>query len=167
MNLISKFSDSELLIKTKNLASEEKRIAQEVINHLEEIEYRKLYLSLGYSSLHDYAVHELHYSGSSAYRRIAAMKVFKVLPEAKEKFSSGTVNLSTLSQLQTFINKEEKTKDCSREMKLDLLEKIENKSQDECEREFVKISPEFIKFKEKERVLTDEHTNDVSYSKGA
>ena len=59
MNPIATLSDSELLIKTKNLVREEKRITQEVLNHLEEIEYRKLYLARGYSSLLDYCVKEL------------------------------------------------------------------------------------------------------------
>jgi HNH endonuclease len=35
MNLISKLSDAELLAKTKSLVKEEKRITQEVLNHID------------------------------------------------------------------------------------------------------------------------------------
>jgi hypothetical protein len=103
MNPIASLSDSDLLIKTKTLVSEEKRITQEVLNHLEEIEYRKLYLEKGYPSLFEYCVKELNYSQGSANRRISAMRLIKNIPEAKEKLESGTVNLSTLTQLHSFL----------------------------------------------------------------
>jgi hypothetical protein len=157
MNPIAVLSDKDLLRNTKLLVEKEKRITQEVLDHLQEIEYRKLYLSEGYKNLFDYCVKVLRYGEGSANRRIAAMRVINAIPEAKEKLESGSVNLSTLSQLQYFLNKEAKEKTYTQDMKVGLLEKIENKSQNECEREFVKISP-VTKFKEKERPLTEELT---------
>jgi hypothetical protein len=158
MNLISKLSDAELLAKTKSLVKEEKRITQEVLNHIEEVEYRKLHLSIGYSSLYSYCIGELGYSGSSADRRISAMRVIKNIPEAKEKLENGSVNLSTLTQLHGFLKRDSREKTYSKEMKLDLLEKIENKSQDQCTREFLKISPLDISFKESKRAITEDLT---------
>ena len=158
MTLISTLSDEELLNRTKTLVAEEKLKTQEVLDHLEEIEYRKLYLAKGYSSLLEYCVKELKYSESSAHRRISAMRLIRVIPEAKEKLESGSVNLSTLSQLHGFLKREEKEKTYTKDMRLDLLGKIEGKSQDQCEREFVKISPIEISFREKEKPLTEEFT---------
>lgn len=158
MNLLSHLPDHELLVNTKNLVAEEKRITQEVLSHLEEIESRKLYLARGFSSLFDYCIKELNYSQSATYRRISAMRLIKSIPEAKEKLSLGSVSLSTLTQPHRFLKKEEKEKSYSNEMKLDLLEKIEGKSQDQCEREFIKISPEINSFKEREKLLTEELT---------
>jgi hypothetical protein len=157
MNPIAKLSDKDLLRNTKLLVEKEKRITQEVLDHLQEIEYRKLYLSEGYKNLFDYCVKVLRYGEGSANRRIAAMRVINAIPEAKEKLESGSVNLSTLSQLQYFLNKESKEKTYTSDMKVELLEKIENKSQIQCEREFVKISP-ITKFKEREKALTEELT---------
>ena len=158
MNLLSKLSDADLLAKTKSLVKEEKRITQEVLDHLEEVEYRKLYLSIGYSSLYSYCIGELGYSGSSADRRISAMRVIRNIPEAKEKLENGSVNLSTLTQLHGFLKRDSREKTYSKEMKLDLLEKIENKSQDQCTREFLKISPLDISFKESKRAITEDLT---------
>jgi hypothetical protein len=158
MELIAALSDSYLLVKTKSLVAEEKRITQEVLNHLEEIESRKLYLARGFSSLFDFCVNELKYSESSAHRRISAMRIIRNIPEAKRKLEEGSVNLSTLTQLHGFLRREEKAKNYSHEMKIDLLEKISDKSQNQCEREFIKISPSDVALREKERALTEDLT---------
>ena len=158
MNLIATLSDEELLFKTKTLAGEEKLKTQEVLDHLEEIEYRKLYLAKGYPSLQEYCIKELKYSESSAHRRVSAMRIIKTIPEAKEKLEMGSVNLSTLSQLHGFLKREAKEKTYTKDMKLELLGKIEGKSQDQCEREFIKISPLEVTFKEKERLITEDLT---------
>ena len=158
MNMISNLSDEDLLMKTKTLVCEEKLKTQDVLNHLEEIEYRKLYLAKGYPSLLEYCVKELKYSESSAHRRVSAMRLIKTIPEAKEKLESGSVNLSTLSQLHGFLKREEKEKTYTKDMKLELLEKIEGMSQDQCEKEFIKISPLEISFREKERLITEDLT---------
>jgi hypothetical protein len=157
MNPIAALSDKDLLRNTKLLVEKEKRITQEVLDHLQEIEYRKLYLSEGYKNLFDYCVKVLRYGEGSANRRIAAMRIINAIPQAKGKLESGSVNLSTLSQLQYFLNKESKEKTYTQDMKIDLLEKIENKSQNQCEKEFVKISP-MTRFKEKEKPLTEDLT---------
>src|ERR1700678_1875840 len=118
MNLtlkLSEISDADLLINTKSLVGEEKRITQNVLDHLEEIEKRRLYLQKGFSSLYDYCIEELGYSESSANRRISAMRIIKKIPEARERLAIGAVNLSTLTQLHSFIRKEEKIKSYSKE----------------------------------------------------
>jgi len=97
---IKKINDHELLLKIKFLAKEEKRLTQEVLDHLAEVETRRLFASRGYPSLFEFCVRELGYSESSAHRRISAMRVMKAIPEAKEKFEAGLVNLSTLTQLK-------------------------------------------------------------------
>ena len=48
---------------------------QVVIDHLLEIESRKLYLSRGFSGLFDYVARGLGYSAAAAWRRINAMKL--------------------------------------------------------------------------------------------
>src|SRR5271165_910247 len=128
---ISDLTDVELMAKTKILVKEESRITQNILDHLRVIESRRLYAKRGYPSLFEFCVKELGYSESSAQRRISAMRLIRSIPEAKEKLQNGQVNLSTLSQLQTFIRKEEKSKSAKLSVirKLDLLSVIENKSQ--------------------------------------
>ena len=101
-------TDSQLLSQTKNLVQKERQINVLVLQHLQEIEKRKLYLKRGFSSLFEYTVKELGYSESSAYRRIKAMKLCKELPETKLKMAKGELNLCTASKLQTVFEKQEK-----------------------------------------------------------
>ena len=101
-------TDDQLLSQTKNLVQKERQINILVLQHLQEIESRKLYLKRGFSSLFEYTVKELGYSESSAYRRIKAMKLCKELPETKLKMAKGELNLCTASKLQTVFEKQEK-----------------------------------------------------------
>ena len=105
---LKNMSNDQLLLQTKNLVQKERQINIQVLQHLQEIEKRKLYLKRGFSSLFEYAVKELGYSESSAYRRIKAMKLCKELPETKTQISTGKLNLCTASKLQTVFEKQEK-----------------------------------------------------------
>ena len=157
--MIKDLNNNELLLEIKNLVKEEKRITSLILDYLAEVESRRLYALRGYSSLFDFCVRELGYSESASYRRISAMRTIKMIPQAKAKLEEGSVNLSTLSQLKTFIQKEEKINGkLDLQEKQELLKNIENKSQRECEREFVKISPESVKTKETQRAITEDLT---------
>ena len=72
---VSALSDQRLLERTKELAGLEHQINVVVIDHLRELERRRLYLTIGFSSLFDYAVRELGYSDAAAWRRIKAMRL--------------------------------------------------------------------------------------------
>src|ERR1700733_9315436 len=97
---LKSISDSELLATTKRLATEERRIGIEVLHHLREIDARKLFASLGFSSLFVYCTAELGYSEGGAYRRIAAMRLLREVPEYESKLEDGSMSVATLSQVQ-------------------------------------------------------------------
>ena len=101
-------SNSNLLSRIKLLVQKERNIHIHVLHHLREIQSRKLYLKLGFSSLFDYAVKELGYSEGAAYRRIKAMKLCQEVPETTSRLQSGKLSLSSACQLQTFFEKQEK-----------------------------------------------------------
>ena len=105
---LKRLNNDQLLSQTKNLVQKERQINIQVLQHLQEIQSRKLYLKRGFSSLFEYAVKELGYSESSAYRRIKAMKLCKELPETKLQMAKGELNLCTASKLQTVFEKQEK-----------------------------------------------------------
>ena len=105
---VKKLCNQQLLFQTKFLVQKERNTHIQVLHHLEEIDSRKLYLELGFSSLFDYSVKELGYSEGAAYRRIKAMKLCRDLPDTENRLQSGKLNLSSASQLQAFFEKQAK-----------------------------------------------------------
>jgi len=71
-----------------------------IIDHLAEIEARRLYLRRGCSSLFDYAVRELGYSDAAAGRRIGAVRLCADQPGARERLRDGSLTLSAAAELQ-------------------------------------------------------------------
>ena len=100
--------NDQLLLQTKSLVQKERQINIQVLQHLQEIEKRKLYLDRGFPSLFEYAVKELGYSHSAAYRRIKTMRLCRDIPQAASKIKTGSLNLTTASQLQTFFEKKKR-----------------------------------------------------------
>ncbi|NCN42230.1 hypothetical protein GW916_13385 [bacterium] len=94
--------DGELLKQTKELVRNERQLLTQILQHLREVERRKLFSELGYQSLFEYAVKELNYSEGQAGRRIQAMRLLKELPQLESKIASGTLSLSNISQAQIY-----------------------------------------------------------------
>ena len=80
MNL-KMFENTQLIEKTKMLVQEEKRLTLEILHHLREIERRRLFAEMGFSSLFEFATKNLGYSPAAAYRRIEAMRLLTEIPE--------------------------------------------------------------------------------------
>ncbi|MBK9293821.1 MAG: HNH endonuclease [Oligoflexia bacterium] len=154
---LKKLTDSALLENTHKLVGEERKINIKILHHLKEIQTRSLHLKLGFSSLFDYCTNSLKYSESQAQRRITAMRLVQDIPEVEDKIKSGLISLTNASKIQSFLSQEEKyNKPLTQEAKLELIEKLENKSSRECERELIKLSPESIVIKEKERIVSED-----------
>lgn len=148
-----KWNDSEVETAVREKAFEERKLTLEVIALLEEIDRRKIFLQRGYSSLMDYCVKELKYSESSAYRRIAAMRVVRDVPEVKSSVASGTLNLMNLAQAQTYFRK---TKAVKAEKRI-LLDRLENKSSRETEKIIATLAPDILP-KENLRQVTEDRS---------
>lgn len=142
MESLSGLSDSQLIAQTKSLVSGERKINLEVLHHLKEIEFRRLFLKYGYSSLFKYAVAELNYSEDAAYRRIQAMRLLKDVPQIEEKIESGSLSLTHASKIQNYFTREKiKKREVDAESKMTLIESLENKSNQEVEKELVALNP--------------------------
>lgn len=137
MNL-QNISNKILLENLNSLVKREREVTLQVLHHLREIERRALFAELGYSSLFEYSVKNLKYSESAAHRRISSMRLLRELPELERKIEAGTLNLSHLSQAQSFFRQEKSTVAEKRELLLNL----ENKSKRETEKELVSRSSE-------------------------
>jgi len=97
---IGVLSDRELLRQTSALVHHERHLQGAIIDHLAEIEVRRLYLQRGCSSLFDYAARELGYSDAAAGRRIGAVRLCADQPGAREKLRDGSLTLSAAAELQ-------------------------------------------------------------------
>ena len=110
-------SDHELLGDLQKLTIKERRLEALVLLYLSEIDKRRLYLPLGYSSLFDFCTVKLKYTRATAVRRIRAAAT--KYPEALEMLRSGEITITALSMISEIL-----TPDNHREM----LAAIKNRS---------------------------------------
>lgn len=90
-------SDSELAIELPRLVRTERVSTVAVLKLLAELERRRLYAELGYSSLFDYCRRKLCYSEGASVRRIQAARLMQEHPELEERLISGEVSLCTIA----------------------------------------------------------------------
>ncbi|HEU4365013.1 MAG TPA: HNH endonuclease signature motif containing protein [Candidatus Krumholzibacteria bacterium] len=118
-------SDKDILSRTLELTRRERSATLGVLQHLNEIERRKLHLTQGYSSLFDYCTHALGYSEPAAVRRIRAARCVARFPEVLGMLEANEVNLSTIARISRVLNAGNKTL---------LLARIRGRSQREVDR---------------------------------
>ncbi|MGZ3843911.1 MAG: HNH endonuclease [Bdellovibrio sp.] len=109
MNPLSKISNSDLEFQLKNLVAKERKLLHVILEHIKEVDVRKIYLERAYSSLYEYLIKELGYSGSAAMRRLEAARLLKEVPTLAEKIQEGSVNLSQIGELSRALKEKEKT----------------------------------------------------------
>ena len=136
MNL-KHLTDKCLLADTKKLASEERKITIQLLHHLKEVDKRKLYSDLGYSSLFDFCVIELGYADSSAQRRIVSARLLSEIPSIESKIQSGSLNLTNISNLTHFFREENIVEPAKKE---EIIKKVEGLSKRECELKLMQLS---------------------------
>jgi hypothetical protein len=131
---LSHLTDKTLLLETKNLVTSEREATARVLHHLKEIDRRKLFSEMKFTSLFDYCVRELGYSEASAYRRIVAARLLAEIPEIDEKIETGALTLTNISQMNHFF------KESTPSQKRSVLRKIEGLSKKECEKKLFELS---------------------------
>lgn len=162
MNL-KHLTDQTLLADIKRLAAKEREVSLEVLQHLKEIERRRLFSDLGYPSLFDYTVKELGYSEPAAARRIKSARMIKEMPFIEKKIVDGSLNMTNLI-LAGQLFKDEEIYD--KDKKKEILEKIENTTKKECLEELMKYKTKETPPKEKiEQVTTQLHSMKINVTK--
>jgi hypothetical protein len=153
-------TDTELLDRIGVLVKSERRITRELLELIVELDKRKLHIDRGYCSLYDFLVRSYGYSQSGAHRRIQAAKLLAEVPGLSQKLDEGTVNLTTLTQLQCIVRQEERRtgEKVAPTVKIDLVKKIEGKTSDESEREIRKVFPEAQPTRESLRAIGHERS---------
>ena len=137
-------SNDGLILAVRDLVKEERRVTRAILDHINEVERRRAYAELGYSSVFDWLVHDLGYSESAAYRRIQAARLLKAVPEAAARLEAGVVSLTTLAKAQTFFRADEKRRGTriSIEEKSQVVDSISSCSGRETERRLASLFPE-------------------------
>ncbi len=159
-------TSSELLSRTKSLAAEERRVTVLLITHLEEVQSRRLYAEIGFSSMWEFCTKYLHLSEGSAQRRISAMRFVQRLPiekkkGAKEAIASGDLSLTNAAALQSFILSQKKM-GAESSIPADLLSKAIGKSQQELQAKLREISPKAVQ-KDRTQILTGQKDRELQF----
>ncbi|XGC81115.1 HNH endonuclease [Bdellovibrio bacteriovorus] len=108
MNPLSRLSNRELENSLKDLVQKERKLLHVILEHIREIDARKLYLEKAYSSIYEYLTKELGYSGSAAMRRLEAARLLREVPTVATRIQEGTLNLSQIGELSRAIKEKEK-----------------------------------------------------------
>ena len=158
MNALSRLNNFELEASLKNLVSKERQLLHVILEHIKEVDTRKLYLERAYSSLYEYLTKELSYSGSAAMRRIEAARLLKEVPLLKEKIQDGSLNLSQIGELSKAIKEKEKTLEgkVSASQKAELVATISGKTTQETQRDLAQVLDIEIKQHETKKIQQDE-----------
>lgn len=140
---LQEINNSELMDFTHRSVKNEREATNTVLRCIREIEARRLFAERGYSSLFEMLVVEFKFSHGAASRRISAMRLLREIPKLESKILEGSITLTQLAQVQNFFVQEKReARDQSTEQKVQILEKLENMSSRETEKELLKHTPE-------------------------
>ncbi len=159
LNKLKKMSDDQLIQQVEYLVRRERQLVECLIWHLQEIQDRKLYLQMGFTSLFECLVKHFKYSESSAYSRISVLRIIKDVPQVAEGLGSGELNLTNLTLAQSYIKKQEKISGhkMSIEQKTQMVTCVKNKSSDEVKQIFAQLNPTLDLPVDQTRYLDENH----------
>jgi len=103
VNSIRDLSDEQLLIDVEAAAADERDATVRMIGLLSEVDARRLYLQLGYSSLFVYCTKCLHLSEHAAYGRIEAARAARKFPLVLDRLADGSITLTTICLLSNHL----------------------------------------------------------------
>src|SRR5688500_6882489 len=99
-------SDSELVARRPTLVQAERHTTVDLIEHLVEMERRRLYLTLSVSSLYRYCIQRLGYAEDAALKRHRVAKLALRLPQVLDELRAGTLHLTGLFLLSPHLTKD-------------------------------------------------------------
>ncbi|MGC4095205.1 MAG: HNH endonuclease signature motif containing protein [Polyangiaceae bacterium] len=105
MESLRAIGDRELLVRTVALVGRERAATVDVIEHLVEIDQRRLYLVQACSSLFSYCRERLGFSEDEAFRRARVARLAARHPEVISELRGGAIHLTGLSVLAPYAAK--------------------------------------------------------------
>ena len=129
MEKLTSISNDSLHEQTLSAASNEKSATLTLLNYLAEVEQRRLFSILGFSSMWEYVHKALHYSEAQSFDRVNAMRLIVKVPEAKKELEKGNLSLTTAAKLAAHVRR----KKCAPSETVNLLKIVSGKSSREVE----------------------------------
>ena len=152
--MLNKLSNTELDNRFRTLCKKESTLLSILIEHLVEIEKRKLFRELGYSSVFNYLTEALKYSEGEAVRRIKVARLVAKYPELLQSIKDRKISLTVLALIEPVVTEENANS---------LIAQVSDKSKREVERILVAYSAPKPKAQEKIKPLTEERY-EISFS---
>lgn len=104
MSSLTALSDAELVTRLPSLVQAERASMLDVIEHLVEMERRRLYLVHAASSLYRYCIDRLGYSEDAALKRHRVARLVLRFPKALAELRAGTIHLTGLFLLSPHLD---------------------------------------------------------------
>src|SRR6185436_2471111 len=98
---IQKLSNDNLIKSLEDRFAIERRVTNEILLHILEINRRRLYADRGYSSLFEMLIKHFKQSENATNQRLKVVNLYNAVPKVEEKLINGEVNLSTLAMAQS------------------------------------------------------------------
>jgi Restriction endonuclease len=157
MEFLKNLNNVDLDSSLKKSVRTERKILRFILAHIVEVEARKMYLAMGFESLHKYLVDDCGYTGSAANRRIEAAGLMAEIPSIGEKIQEGSLNLTQIGEVHRAIKEKERISDhkISTEEKVELVEGIVGLNGHDTQRSLSSILEIPVKQFEKVRVQAD------------
>lgn len=125
MSGLTSISNYDLENNLKSLVRKERMLLHLILQHIIEVDVRKLYSERSYPSMFEYLTREIGYSNAAAMRRLEAARFLNVIPALSEKIQEGSINLSQVGELARAIKeKERQGEKISNETKGDIIQQI-------------------------------------------
>jgi len=105
--VLSTLTEDELIAKVEALAGAERSATSSLIEHLVELEARKLQLAYGFRSLFGYCRHVLHCSEHEAYNRMEVVHAARRFPVILPMLAEGLLHLTAVRLLAPHLNDED------------------------------------------------------------
>lgn len=103
---LSRLDGPAVLRDLKTAVAHERGCTAVVLEHIAEVEARRLYAPEGYPSMHDYCVRELNFTERSARKRIHAARTARDFPVIFEAVADGRLHLSGVVMLAPHLTPE-------------------------------------------------------------
>ncbi|UOF00806.1 HNH endonuclease signature motif containing protein [Bdellovibrio reynosensis] len=158
MDSLSLLSNKELELRLKDLVQKERKLLHVILEHIREIDVRRLYLEKAYSSIYEYLTKELGYSGSAAMRRLEAARLLREVPQVADRIQEGSLNLSQIGELSRAIKEKEKVSGVKVSVlqKQELVDQVSGLTAGETQKEVTRVLDLPVKEFDTKKVQQDE-----------
>jgi hypothetical protein len=92
--------------KVFGMAQFERKKSVELLEGLHEIDEKRVYADLGYTSIFSYVCEALKYSETQASERVRAMRIISFLPLARKMLENEELSMTCLARVERFVRRE-------------------------------------------------------------